>query len=30
MARETDRQKRYVDPEFKGAFHEKKKEIILE
>lgn len=25
MARETDRQKRYVDPEFKGAFHEKKK-----
>jgi ATP-dependent RNA helicase RhlE len=25
MARETDRQKRYSDPEFKGAFHEKKK-----
>jgi ATP-dependent RNA helicase RhlE len=24
MARETDRQKRYQDPEFKGAFHEKK------
>jgi len=25
MAREIDRQKRYEDPEFKGAFHEKKK-----
>jgi ATP-dependent RNA helicase RhlE len=25
MARETDRQKRYSDPEFKGAFHEKKR-----
>ncbi len=25
MAREVDRQKRYEDPEFKGAFHEKKK-----
>jgi len=25
MAREIDRQKRYQDPEFKGAFHEKKK-----
>lgn len=25
MARETDRQKRYSDPDFKGAFHEKKK-----
>ena len=25
MARETDRQKRYSDPAFKGAFHEKKK-----
>ncbi len=24
MAREIDRQKRYQDPEFKGAFHEKK------
>lgn len=24
MAREIDRQKRYEDPEFKGAFHEKK------
>jgi ATP-dependent RNA helicase RhlE len=24
MAREVDRQKRYEDPEFKGAFHEKK------
>lgn len=26
MAREIDRQKRYEDPEFKGAFHEKKYE----
>jgi ATP-dependent RNA helicase RhlE len=26
MAREIDRQKRYEDPEFKGAFHEKKHE----
>jgi ATP-dependent RNA helicase RhlE len=25
MAREIDRQKRYQDPEFKGAFHEKKR-----
>jgi ATP-dependent RNA helicase RhlE len=25
MAREIDRQKRYEDPEFKGAFHEKKR-----
>jgi ATP-dependent RNA helicase RhlE len=25
MAREIDRQKRYEDPEFKGAFHDKKK-----
>jgi ATP-dependent RNA helicase RhlE len=25
MAREIDRQKRYEDPEFKGAFHERKK-----
>jgi ATP-dependent RNA helicase RhlE len=25
MAREVDRQKRYEDPEFKGAFHERKK-----
>lgn len=27
MAREIDRQKRYEDPEFKGAFHEKKWEL---
>jgi ATP-dependent RNA helicase RhlE len=26
MAREIDRQKRYMDPEFKGAFHKKKSE----
>jgi ATP-dependent RNA helicase RhlE len=25
MAREVDRQKRYEDPEFKGAFHDRKK-----
>lgn len=27
MAREIDRQKRYEDPEFKGAFHEKKRNL---
>ena len=27
MAREVDRQKRYEDPEFKGAFHEKKRNL---
>ena len=27
MAREIDRQKRYEDPEFKGAFHEKKRDL---
>jgi len=27
MAREVDRQKRYEDPEFKGAFHEKKRDM---
>ncbi len=27
MAREIDRQKRYDDPEFKGAFHEKKRNL---
>ena len=25
IAKEIDRQKRYEDPEFKGAFHERKK-----
>jgi len=27
MAREIDRQKRYEDPDFKGAFHEKKRNL---
>ena len=29
MAREIDRQKRYEDPEFKGAFHEKKRNLKI-
>lgn len=29
MAREIDRQKRYEDPEFKGAFHEKKRNLKM-
>jgi ATP-dependent RNA helicase RhlE len=29
MAREIDRQKRYEDPEFKGAFHEKKRDLKM-